>query len=150
MNRASVSAGPMPAPVSARTASARSSRQVMPSLAAELLGAFVGRECLDHIVELPFEHAIERVQGDRDAMIGEPVLLVVVGADLLGTPATLHLVTPCRTHLGVLTILFRLQQTRAQDAHRFVLVLKLTLLVLARHDETRRLVRDPNRGIGRG
>ncbi len=82
-------------------------------------------------------------------MVGDPVLLVVVRADLLGASTALDLLASRRAQLGVLAFLFDLQQARAQDPQRLVLVLQLALLVLAGDDEARRLVRDPYRRVGR-
>ena len=104
---------------------------------AELTPAFVGRERVDDLVELAVEHAVERVHREPDAVIGDAVLLVVVRADLLGAAAALHLLAARRAHLGVLLVLLGLQQPRAQDAHRLVLVLQLALLVLARRRRAR-------------
>ena len=41
-------------------------------------------EGVDDLVEVAGEHLVELVDGQPDAVVGDPVLLVVVGADLLG------------------------------------------------------------------
>ena len=81
-------------------------------------------------------------------MVGDAVLLEVVRADLVGAPTALHLAPARRRQLLLLTFALDLEQPAAQDAHRLVLVLQLTLLVLTRDHETGRLVRDPHRGVG--
>ena len=96
----------------------------------------------------PDEHPIECVQRELDAMVGHAVVLEVVRPDLLGTTAALHLFFRAALDFRVLPFLLRLQQTRAQDAHRLVLVLELALLVLAGDDHARRLVGDAHRGVG--
>ena len=53
---------------------------------SELATALVGGELIDELVEIALEHAIERVDRQPDAVVGDPVLLVVVGADLLERP----------------------------------------------------------------
>ncbi len=84
-----------------------------------------------------------------DAVVGDAVLLVVVGADLVGASATLHLAPAGRRELLLLALTFDLEQAAPQDPHRLVLVLQLALLVLAGDHEARRLVRDPDRRVGR-
>ena len=42
-----------------------------------------GGESGDDLVEVPVQHLIQPLEGQADAVIGYPVLLEVVGADLL-------------------------------------------------------------------
>src|SRR5437762_3947618 len=165
-NRASASAVTMPAAASCRATSPRAASQVsasgvslssfmrarppawLASRRGELTRPLVGGQRVDDVVELAREHAIERVHGEPDPVIGDAVLLVVVRADLLGPPASLHLIAAHRAELRVLAVLFQLHETRAQDAHRFVLVLQMALLVLARDDQPARHVRDAHRRVG--
>jgi len=104
--------------------------------AGELRGALGGGQCVGEVVELTGEHLVERVQGEPDAVVGDPVLLEVVGADLVGATAALHLVAASRRQLRLLALTLRLEHPGAQDPQRLVLVLELALLVLARDDET--------------
>src|SRR5436190_22164770 len=138
----------MPASASRRVASARSSRQLIALLPRELARPLIGGKRLDDLVEIAVEHAVERVHRETDAVVGDAVVLVVVGADLLGTTATLHLVASRRAHLVGLPVLFGLQQPGAQDAHRLIAVLQLALLVLAGDDKTGGLVRDSHGRVG--
>src|SRR5262249_46319953 len=105
---------------SSRT-SARSRSIGFPELAA----ALVGGERVDDLVELllPGEDLLERVQRHPDPVVGDPVLLEVVGADLLGPAAALHLAAPGRRELRLLALALDLQQPRPEDAQRLVLVL---------------------------
>src|SRR5215204_1150655 len=106
MKRASASAGTMPASASSRVASARSFRHVIgPLFPSELTAAFVGREGLDDFPEVTVEHAVERMQREADPMVGHPIVLVVVRADLLGTAAALHLGRSRRAEFGGLAVL---------------------------------------------
>ena len=93
--------------------------------------AFVARERLDDLVEIAVEHPVEGMHRETDAMVGDAIVLEVVRANLLGPPAALHLITTRGRNLGVLPVLLGLQQPRAQDPHRLLLVLELALLVLA-------------------
>ena len=81
--------------------------------------------------------------------IGDAVVLVVVGADLLRPPAALHLLLARRGQRLVLLLLLELQQPGAQDRHRALTVLQLTALVLAARDEAGGNVREAHRRVGR-
>src|SRR5437588_12636068 len=113
MKRASASAGVMPASPNRSAACARSSRHVdviaSGLLATELPGALVGRQRVDDVLELAFEHTVQGMLGETDAVVGHPVVLVVVRADLLGPTAALHLLAPRRTHFRLLPLLLDLQ-----------------------------------------
>ena len=54
-------------------------------------GLLVGAEGGDEFVEVALEDLIETLQGEADPVVGDPVLLEVIGADLLGTPTRAHL-----------------------------------------------------------
>src|SRR5205085_7409492 len=73
----------------------------------------------------------------------------VVRADLLRTLARADLRAACRVELGPLPLELALVEARTQDAHRLVAVLQLGLLVLHRHDNAGREVRDPDGRVGR-
>ena len=55
------------------------------SLAELRSGPLVGDQRVDDLVELAGEHLVELVEREPDAVVGDPVLLVVVGADLLAS-----------------------------------------------------------------
>src|SRR4051794_37344433 len=118
-------------------------------IAGELACPFVGCERVDDVVEIAGQHFLQSIDGEPDAVVGDPVLLVVVGADLLATAATADL----RTTLGglrrVLLVLGQLQQSGAQHLHRTSTVLQLTALVLHRYHDACRLVRDAHGGVRR-
>ena len=79
-------------------------------LARELPRPLLGGERIDRLVEIAGEHVLQAVDREPDAVVGEAVLLEVVGADLLATPTPTHL----RAALGrlgrVLLVLGQLQQ----------------------------------------
>ena len=51
------------------------------------LAAFLRGQRLGELVQLAFEYAIEVVHGQLYAVVGDPVLRLVVGPDLLGALA---------------------------------------------------------------
>ena len=78
-------------PASRRAARATSRRVVAHVVVGELAGPLVGGEGGDDVVEVAGEHVGEPVDREPDAVVGEPVLLEVVGADLLAPPAAADL-----------------------------------------------------------
>ena len=69
-----VARGSAPGPASG-AARARAGRRLL-----------VGDERVDDLVELAGQHLVELVEREADAVVGDPVLLEVVGADLLDRP----------------------------------------------------------------
>ena len=67
----------------------------------ELARSLVGGEGGDDVVEVAGQHVGEAVHREPDAVIGEPVLLEVVRADLLASSATTDLGPARRRALGV-------------------------------------------------
>ena len=59
------------------------------------------------------QHLGEPVDRQPDAMIGDPILLVVVGADLLTATTSAHLSPPLLRQLGVALPLGELEQPGA-------------------------------------
>ena len=80
----------------------------------ELARPLVGGEGGDDVVEVAGEHVGEAVDREPDAVVGEPVLLEVVGADLLAPPAAADLRAPLGRALGVALALGQLEQPGAQ------------------------------------
>src|SRR6188472_4227551 len=108
----------------------------------------LGLERLGELFEVPVQDLVEAEHGVLHAVVGEAVLGEVVGPDLLGALAGADLRAPRGGDLGLLALALRLVQTRAEDAHRLLLVLELRLLVLHRDDDAGRQVRDPDRRVG--
>ena len=111
-----------------------SSRQVGHGVGArELASPLVGHQRLDHLVQVAREHVLELVEREADAVVRNPVLLEVVGADLLAAPAPSHLGPPLgRLHRRPL-VLLGLEQPGPQHGHRPGPVLELAALVLHGH-----------------
>ena len=82
-------------------------------------------------------------------MVGDAVVLVVVGPDLLAAAAASDLTLPGGRRLGILAFLFGLENAGPQHGHRPGPVLDLAPLVLHRDDGPRRLVGDSNCGVCR-
>ena len=62
-------------------------RQAVSHRLGEAAGLLVGDEGVADLVELAGQHPVELVEREPDAVVGDPVLLEVVGADLLAAPA---------------------------------------------------------------
>ena len=81
-------------------------------------------------------------------MVGDPVLLEVVGPDLLRPTTAADLAPTGLRGLGTGPILFDLEQPASQHPERLHFVLELALLVLHGDHETGRQVGDTDRRIG--
>src|SRR6266404_7410844 len=82
-------------------------------------------------------------------MIGHPVLRKIIGANFFFAPPGADLAAPLRTVFLSFLALLSLEQTGAQDRHRFLLVLELTPSVLTTNDRVRGNVQDLHGGICR-
>src|SRR5205085_10745 len=107
-------------------------------------------QSIDKLAEpAAFEHLIELMQGQVDAMIRHPSLREVVGSDPLRAIAgTDHRLAGSGALAGE-TLPLHLEQSRPQHLQRLGLVLVLRLLVLLDDDEARRKVGNPHRAVGR-
>ena len=81
-------------------------------------------------------------------MIGDPVLLEVVRANLLRPAPASHLAAALLRRLRLLALLLGAQQAGPQHLQRLLLVLSLALLVLHSDDDAGREVGDPDRRVG--
>src|SRR6266478_7972191 len=82
-------------------------------------------------------------------MIGHPVLRKIIGANFFFAPPGADLAAPLRTVFLSFLALLSLEQTGAQDRHRFLLVLELTTSVLKTNDRSGWNVQNLDRRIGR-
>src|SRR4029079_15740962 len=98
------------------------------SLAARLTPVF-SRQRLGEVVELALQEPVELVDGQLDAVVGDPALGEVVGADLLGPLARPDLRVAGGVTLGALALELALVEARANDPHRLLSRLPLTTLV---------------------
>src|SRR5437016_4152130 len=138
-----------PAPSWRRRARRRTSRRSSALHSLEPLGFFGRDEGVDQLVEVALEHGRQPMEREPDAVIGDARLREVVGADPLAALAGADLALAIRRDRRLPLFLRALEEPGLEDAHRLRPGLDLRALVLARHDETRRQVRDPHRGVGR-
>src|SRR5215207_2661289 len=113
----------------------------------ELVRPLFGGEGLRELFEVTAEGCLEVVRGDADAVVGDPSLWEVVCTDLRRAVAG----TDLRLAEGAFLLgpfaQLAFQEPGLQDPHGLLLVLELALLVLAGHDQSRWLVRDPDRRV---
>src|SRR5215210_3081436 len=110
----------------------------------ELVCPLLGGESLGELFEVAAEGGFEVVGGDADAVVGDASLREVVCADLRRAIAGTDLrLAEGAFLLGPFAHL-TFQKSGLEDPHGLLLVLQLTLLVLAGHDQARWLVRDPD------
>src|SRR3989440_302734 len=137
---------------SARSAASRSARPD-PSGGSRLdllqpLGLLGRRQPVDDLVEIALQDRGQAIQRQPDPVVGHAALAEVVGANPLAPLAGADLRLAVGGHGRLLLLLRALQQAGLQHAHRLRTVLDLRALVLARHDDPGRDVRDAHRGVG--
>src|SRR5215208_2433646 len=140
-SRTSADATGSPAP--ARSFLARGSCR----FGGELVCPLFGGERLRKLFEVAAEGGLEVVGGDADAVVGNPPLREVVRTDLSRAVACTDLRLAEGTFLLGPFAHLAFQESELQDPHGLLLVLELALLILAGHDQARRLVRDPDRRV---
>src|SRR6266404_1625038 len=89
------------------------------------------------------------IEREPDAMIGHTVLRKIVGANFLLAAAAADLTLAMGGIFFLLLALLGFEQTRPQNAQRFLLVLLLTASVLAAHDCAGRNMQNLHGRIGR-
>src|SRR5690606_37620821 len=99
-------------------------------------------ERVQHAVQLAGQDQIQVVRRVADAMVGDPVLREVVGADALGAVHRAYLGPAGVGRGGGGLLLGERGELGPQHAHRTVLVLQLRTLVLAGHHDAGRQVGD--------
>ena len=110
-----------------------------------LIGAAQG---FDHFVHVAGNDLVELVQGQIDAVIGEPALRKVVGADAFTAVArTDQRAAMVGRHLIGFAVAFVLD-AREQHLHRLVAVAMLRAIVLTLRHDAGRQVRDAHRRLG--
>src|SRR6266545_6551774 len=102
----------------------------------------------DEVVDLTVQHLGEIVDGVVDAVVGDPVLGKIVGADLRRAVAGPNHGAPVARARRFLLGHHTVEQSRPQDFERLDLVLQLGLLVLTLDLETGGEVRHADGAIG--
>ena len=115
----------------------------------ELLGVVERDDGIEDLGHVAFEHVLQLVRREVDAVIGDAALREIVGADLLGALAGADLAAAVLRDRVLLLAHLHLVEARAQHLHGFRPVLDLRLLVLLRHDDAGRDVREAHGGVGR-
>src|SRR5918992_4156334 len=116
-------------------------------LGGELVGPLLGGEGLGELFELAVQDGLEVVGGQADPVVGYAALREVIGADLRRAVAAADLREPHGPLLLPALAHLALQEARAENPQRLLLVLELALLVLAGNDEAGGLVCDPHRRV---
>src|SRR5688572_2589284 len=107
------------------------------------------RKRVDERVDAAVHHAIELVQRESDAVIGDAVLGEVVGSDLVRAVARFHHTASFVANGGILLLALDLEQPAAKDLERLRAILELTALVLTFDDHAGRKVRDLDGAVRR-
>src|SRR5206468_10342402 len=118
------------------------------SASRELLAPLLLRQRVDESIEVALEDRRKIVHGHVHPVVRDSVLGEVVGPDLLRALAGPDLSFPSRRLLPLLLVLCQLQQAGPEVAQGLLLVLPLGPLLLDGDHDPRRLVRDPNGGVG--
>src|SRR5690606_19147778 len=92
---------------------------------SQLLGLMLGTQCADQFVEVAFHDLTQLVQGEIDAVIGDPPLREVVGANAFGTVTGAHQALALRGFLRLRFLLLLVFQARGQHLHGFLAVAML-------------------------
>src|SRR5688572_2503000 len=124
-----------------------------PSLfALQALGLVPGDDRAHQLLEIAVDDAVQLVQREPDAVVGDAVLREVVGADLLRTFAGAHHAAAFVADLVLLLLELQVEQAATQHLERARLVLDLTAFVLTLDDHAGGQVRDLHgavRGVDR-
>src|SRR5262245_44822893 len=131
-----------------RSSSVVQVRVVMASLRREARALVIGGEGLDHVTQIAVQNRAQVVHREPDAMVGEARLREIVGPYLVAALGAADLRAALLGALRVSFGLLSLEQARAQDLERPILVLELRALVLAAHFDPGRQVNDSHGGVG--
>src|SRR5262245_47891076 len=110
----------------------------------ELLGVVERRHLIEQLADVAFEHVVELMSREVDAMVGDAALREVIRANLFGSFAGAHLAAPILGDRVLLFLHLHFIETRAQHFHRLRAILDLRLLILLRHDDAGGDVREAN------
>ena len=108
--------------------------------AGQAVSFVAGGELVDELVDAAVHDGGQVVDREPDAVVGDAVLGIVVGADLFRALARAYLGAAVCRLLGAAFFLLQLVQAGAQDAQGTQFVLQLRALILAGDDHAGRLV----------
>src|SRR5882672_3384297 len=114
----------------------------------ELLGLMLGEQRLCQLTEVAIHDVVDLVEREADAVVGDPPLRKIVGADALGAVARADERFARGGFLRLLLARLLVLDARGQDRKRLLLVLVLRARVLTFHHDARWEMRDPDRRVG--
>src|SRR5882757_303779 len=114
----------------------------------ELLGLVLGEKGLRQLGQIAVHDVVDLVEGETDAVIGDPSLRKIIGADALGAVARADQGFARGGFLGLLLAALLVLDARREHCKRLFLVLVLRAPVLAFHDDAGWQMRDSHGGVG--
>src|SRR5437867_7451833 len=114
----------------------------------ELLGLVLREQRLRQLGKVAVHDVVDLVEGETDAVVGDPSLRKIVGADALGTVARADQGFARGGFLRLLLASLLVLDARREHRERLFLVLVLRARVLAFHDDAGRKMRNPHGGVG--
>src|SRR4051794_9843146 len=99
-----------------------------------------GREGFDHLIQVAFHEAIEIVKGEADAVVGDAVLGVIVGANFFFAASSVFLFQVMVVFFFFFFASFVLEAEVPYFFERFLFVLLVAAPVLEKNDGSRRNV----------
>src|SRR5438445_7008812 len=114
----------------------------------ELLGLVLCEQRLRQLGKVAVHDVVDLVKGETDAVVGDPSLRKIVGADAFGTVARADQGFARRGFLRLLFAPLFVLDARREHRERLFLVLVLRARVLAFHDDAGRKMRDAHGGVG--
>src|SRR5216683_2262690 len=114
----------------------------------ELLGLVLGEQRLRQLGEIAVHDVVDLVEGETDAVVGDPSLRKIISADALGTVPRADQGFARGGFLGLLLAQLSVLDACRQHRESLLLVLVLGAPVLAFHDDAGRQMRDSHGGVG--
>src|SRR5688572_8886607 len=127
----------------------RRGRALVETGVAQALRLVRGAELAEEDIDAALHHRRDIARVELDAVVGDAVLWVVIGPDLLAPLSGADLGAPSIATLGRQLCLLDLVESGAQYRHCLELVLQLALFVLAGDHQPGRQVSDAHGGVGR-
>src|SRR6266853_4970203 len=115
---------------------------------SELLCLVLGEQRLRQLRKIAVHDVVDLVEGETDAVVGDPPLRKIVGADALGTVTRADQGFARGGFLRLLLAPLLVLDARREHGERLFLVLVLRARVLAFHDDAGRQMRDAHGGVG--
>src|SRR5712664_360040 len=115
---------------------------------SELLCLVLGEQRLRQLGKIAVHDVVDLVEGETDAVVGDPSLRKIIGADALGTVARADQGFARRGFLLLLLASLLVLDARREHRERLFLVLVLRARVLALHHDSGGKMRDSHRRVG--